>query len=87
MSEEREGKIMKFSSHGNGVGLNDLYCLPETNEETIKLWEYINQSARSAETVIGDVEGSEWFGKRFVIIPFGESLKQDIKKFVEKVTN
>ena len=35
---------METDTHGNGNGLNDLYILPESNEEESKIIEYLEKN-------------------------------------------
>ena len=65
---------MKTDTHGNGNGLNDLYILPETPEETGTITRYLRHRAISHHWSHSDVEGQEWYGKNFIEIPFGEGL-------------
>ena len=69
---------MKIDSHGNGNGLNDLYILPETEEETKKVMRYIEDNGLSYQWSRANVQGHEWYGKRFIEIPFGEAHKSKI---------
>ena len=70
----------EFGTHGNNVGLNDLYVLPSSPEEANKIEQYLKQNGRSYQWSNANVEGHAWYGKRFIEIPFGESLKEEIEK-------
>lgn len=75
---------MKFDKHGNGNGLDDLYVLPESPTERQYLQSYVNETKRSYEWTRGDVKGSEWYGKDFMILPFGQCLKMYIQELSDK---
>jgi hypothetical protein len=80
--EASKKEAAEFNSHGNNVGLNDLYVLPASPEEGQKIEEYLKQNGRSYEWSFSNVEGQPWHGKRFIEIPFGESLKGEIEGLV-----
>ncbi len=69
---------MKFDKHGNGNGLDDLYVLPETDKERDKIIAYLKSINHSYEWSFSNVEGQDWYGKRFLDIPFGECLREEI---------
>jgi hypothetical protein len=71
---------MKFSSHGNGNGLNDLYILPETDKERELIKKFVKEKdIRSMNTFIGQAD--EWKGKVCFEIPFGEGWKNELQKY------
>jgi hypothetical protein len=71
---------MKTSSHGNGNGLNDLYVLPESNDEKRSIELFLNNNKIDYINTYSDVEGQEWHGKAFIEIPFGETYKRRISQ-------
>lgn len=75
---------MQFATHGNGRGLDDLYVLPDTQEESRKIWEYLRDNGISFSLTRSDVRGQSWFGKYFFDVPFGEGHKAEILAAVEK---
>lgn len=70
---------MKFNSHGNGNGLNDLYILPESEEEKRKVIAYLKANCKGYQYSFSNIEGQDWYGKMFIEVPFGESLREAIK--------
>lgn len=70
---------MQFDTHGNGNGYNDLYILPETQEEKEKLNAFISMGA----WCYSNVEGQAWYGKTFLDIPFGEYLREEIERAIQ----
>jgi hypothetical protein len=70
---------MKFDKHGNGHGLDDLYVLPETQEELEKVVAFLKGKGRSFSFFRSTVSGA-WEGKMAIDVPFGESLKPEIEK-------
>lgn len=84
-AEETEAvtkEAAEFSSHGNGKGLNDLYILPSSPEEGQKIEQYLKSIDHMFEWSNANVKGHAWYGKRFIEIPFGESLQPEIEKTV-----
>jgi len=75
---------MKFDKHGNGHGLDDLYCLPETEKEKNLLVSWLRAKERGFTISWANVEGHEWYGKSFIEIPFGENLRTEIENKVIK---
>lgn len=71
---------MQFYKHGNGNGLDDLYCLPETQVEKERLVKYLKDINHSYYVYLSNVEGQSWYRKYFFDIPFGDSLKEEIIK-------
>jgi uncharacterized protein YlxP (DUF503 family) len=69
---------MKYNKHGNGNGLDDLYCLPETKQESERLIAFLKEINHSYQISFSNVEGQDWYRKAFIEIPFGESLKDQI---------
>jgi hypothetical protein len=74
---------MKYSSHGNGNGLNDLYLLPETEDERKKVKDFLNEKGIEFTTWYSDVKGQDWYGKNFIDVIFGEYLKPELEKLME----
>ena len=70
---------MKFDKHGNGNGLDDLYILPESDEEKVKIVFFLMENHRGFHYSRSDVKGQDWYGKTFIEVPFGESLRDAIK--------
>lgn len=73
---------MRFSTHGNGNGLDDLYVMPESTEDREKIKEVVKQARDAGEIwpknghwCRSDVPESDWYGRMFYEIPFGESLR------------
>lgn len=73
---------MKTNTHGNGMGLNDLYLLPESREENSKIMMYLRTNGINYRCQYSDVEGQEWYGNVFIELPFGESHLDAIKKLL-----
>lgn len=71
---------MKFDTHGNGNGLDDLYILPETFTEFQKIQKYLQENKISFVKTYSDVKGHDWFGKTFFLAAFAESHKDTIAK-------
>lgn len=65
---------MKTDKHGNGNGLDDLYILPDDEAESKRITDYLAARNIGFGWSTSDVEGQEWYGKRFIDIPFGEGL-------------
>lgn len=63
---------MKTHTHGNGHGLDDLYILPDNDNEAKRITDYLAARGIGFDWSLSDVEGQDWFGKRFIEIPFGE---------------
>jgi hypothetical protein len=79
----KRGNEMQTSTHGNGRGLNDLYILPDDSEESEKITDYLQKREIPYSWSFSDVAGQEWYGKRFIDIPFGESLLGVIEQAVK----
>lgn len=77
---------MKTETHGNGNGLDDLFILPETERERALVEEYLSEHGWNASWQTGDVKGHPWFRKRFLDVPFGESLRDVLTAFVASNT-
>ena len=73
---------MKTETHGNGHGLNDLYILTESKDEDKKILDYLDNINSDYNFIYSNVKGHEWYGKRFIEIPFGENLLEDIRKII-----
>ena len=74
---------MEADRHGNGHGLDDLYLLPETKEEEVTITTYLDAIGRNYEMQRSDVDGQEWYRKRFIEVPFGESLLPEIVALID----
>jgi hypothetical protein len=74
---------MKYDKHGNGNGYDDLYILPETNEEMSRLLAFLKSNSLNYYGCVSNVEGSDWHGKNFIEVPFCESWKEAIIKNCE----
>lgn len=74
---------MKFSTHGNGNGLDDLYILPESSIEFEKLVGWAKQNNIRLLGFMGNVKGSDWYGKAGFEIPFGESFQEKIEESIK----
>ena len=70
---------MKTNTHGNGNGMDDLYILPDSHEESQRIVKYLRKTDRSFYWSRSDVEEHEWHGRSFIDIPFGGSLLNDIR--------
>lgn len=75
---------MKIETHGNNHRLNDLYIMPETYAERIKIVNYLIDNRISYTWSYANIKGHEWYGKKFIEIPFGESYKDDIQAAIAK---
>lgn len=71
---------MQTNKHGNGNGLDDLYILPDSPQEGERIVSYLRKVGHSFSWSYSDVEGQSWHGKRFIEIPFGESLLDAIRE-------
>jgi hypothetical protein len=69
---------MRFDTHGNGNGLDDLYILPENEDEKVKVVFFLMENHRGFQYSRSNVKGQDWYGKTFIDIPFGESLREAI---------
>jgi len=69
----------EFGSHGLGHGLDDLYVLPSSPEEADKIIAFLENEGMGFQWSNADVEGHEWYGKRFIEIPFGDAYKGEIE--------
>lgn len=77
---------MKYDTHGNGNGLNDLYILPESSAERHNLQSLAKTNGWDYSWYFSDVEGHKWHGKQFMEIPFGERHKPTIEAYFSTVT-
>lgn len=77
---------MKFDTHGNGNGLDDLYVLPETTEEFKALQRYA--AAALIQQRMGNYSAphckwfaasGDWAGRLALEIAFGASLRSEIE--------
>ena len=80
----RKENKMKTDTHGNGNELNDLYILPESNEEESKIIECLEKHGLGYQFSYGNVKGHEWYGKKFIEVPFCENWLEIIKKEITK---
>jgi hypothetical protein len=69
---------MKFSSHGCGHGLNDLYVNYETPKEEQLIKEFLTKNNIYSWNYFYDKVEK----KQAIEIPFGEGWKNDLSKFV-----
>lgn len=74
-----EDMNMKFNTHGNGNGLNDLYVLPESKDEEKAIINHLNKIGRGYRFSFSDVMGQSWYGQTFIEITFGESLQKELE--------
>ena len=74
---------MQHSTHGNGKGLDDLYLLPETDQEKDQIKQFLDATNLNYYTSYSNVKGHGWYGKRFFEIPFSESLLPQIEEAVK----
>lgn len=74
---------MKFDTHGNGNGLNDLYVLPESNDELRDIIKFLESIGQTFQMSYVNVKGHEWYGKSFLDIPFRQDLKTVIIESLE----
>jgi len=73
---------MKTDTHRNSRGLDDLYILPDNDQERQRITDYLDWRQIDYHWSTSDVEGQDWFGKRFVEIPFGEGYLGVIQQAV-----
>lgn len=71
---------MKFDQHGNGVGLDDLYVLPESADESAKIIKYLDKMGIGYHWSFANVKGHAWYGQRFIEVPFYEHLKDQLER-------
>jgi len=69
---------MKFDKHGNGNGYDDLYILPENDEENKAVISFLTKGKFYFERSFSNIPGNDWFGKSFIDVPFCEYLKMEI---------
>ena len=70
---------MRLATHGNGNGFDDLYILPENELERKQILKFLKtRCTMSYQWSISDVKGQEWFGKKFIEVPFGASLAKEL---------
>lgn len=74
---------MKTATHGNGNGLDDLYILPDDHAEAERITQYLFSRGMPHHWSASDVEGQDWYGRRFIEIPFGEGMESVIRAAVE----
>lgn len=74
---------MQFDNHGNGNGLNDLYVLPESKFEREVVIGFLRRKQVYFQLSFGDVEGSDWYGKSFLEIPFMSSMQPELEDAVK----
>jgi hypothetical protein len=72
---------MKFASHGNGNGLNDLYILPESEKEKDLIKSFIKKNDIKSSSMFY-AHGDEWENKLAFEIPFGEGWKKELVNFI-----
>lgn len=72
---------MKHSFHES-----DLYILPENQEEEKVVVEFLKERGWKFEQQTSDVRGQDWYGKRFINIPFGKNLLPEIQDRVDAAT-
>lgn len=82
---KNEGKVttMQYDKHGNGKGFDDLYILPETEEEKNRVVEYLKRNNLNFSWRVSNVKGNDWYRKRFIDVPFCESWRKDIEKVMK----
>lgn len=73
---------MKTATHGNGRGINDLYILPDNEQERQRIADYLKSRDILYEWSFSDVEGQDWHGRHFFDLPFGEGLLGVIQQAV-----
>ncbi len=69
---------MRTATHGNRRGLDDLYILPETEQEAQAIQDWLNDKGRSWTFSQSDIPGQDWQSKWFFDIPFGEPLLDEL---------
>lgn len=67
---------MKFSNHES-----DLQILTENEVEVTRLRNFCYVNKLVLESHYSNVEGQDWYGKRYFEIPFGVTWQDEIFKF------
>lgn len=70
---------MTFSTHGNGHGLDDLYIMPDSEQEANLVLDYLTGLRKS-----GRLSSYIVCSKKFIEIPFGESFKSEIEELIKQ---
>lgn len=85
---------MRFATHGNGHGLNDLYCLPDNLDEKDVLSLIRRHHHRERQKGnLGHLQcdwfsaQGDWHGRLAFEISFGESLRPEIEKVISLLTS
>jgi hypothetical protein len=73
---------MKFDKRGNGNGFDDLYILPESDEEREAVLSFLKERKMYYEILLSNVPCQEWSGKRFIEVPFCECMKGEIMQSI-----
>lgn len=69
---------MQFDNHES-----DLYILPENARERNNLQSYCKTKGYDFKWCFSNVKGQAWYGKQFLEIPFGLTLKNAIIEYME----
>ena len=75
--------MFEFATHGNGNGLDDLYILPSSAGEALKITRFLRSIDRKHTWELSDVPGQNWYGAEFLAIPFGLGLLADIRRIAK----
>jgi hypothetical protein len=78
---------MQYDKHGNGNGLDDLYLLPESEEEKEMVVDYLKKNGLyySIEFADGADKDSTWHRKFFILVPFAEGERKEIKNMLRRI--
>ena len=68
---------MQLEKYGNGKGLDDLYILPESRNEYGEIIAYLESHNIRYKKMVSNLKGQSWYGKTFLVVPFGDSLVCD----------
>lgn len=74
---------MKTDTHGNGHGLNDLYILPENDDEQERIFDFLLEKKQKWSFSYSNVKGHTWHGKRFIVVDFAECLLDDLEQCIQ----
>ena len=69
---------MKISNHES-----DLYVLPETKHEEDLIVGFVNNNSHSWHYSYSNVPGQDWYGKRFIEIPFRVDLEKALTDWIK----
>jgi hypothetical protein len=73
---------MQTSTHGNGNGLDNLYILPDTNEEQQVIENWLRARSVGFRKVWSTVPADIWTRKEFLDVPFREDCEVPLRQYL-----